>query len=62
MNLQDWHNVVSAAAIFVLGLNSWLTTRELERIRERHAALTRRVWVLEGSPECECCKRAEATA
>lgn len=42
--------LVASVTVLLLAYNSWLTTRELERIRTRHARLTRRVWILEGKP------------
>ncbi len=54
MSLQDWTNLVAALAILLAAFNVITLQRVVRRQDERIRNLTRRVWVLEGSPHCEC--------
>lgn len=54
MSLQDWTNLAGMLAILLAGFNILMLERVVRRLRDQVARLTRRVWVLEGSPRCEC--------
>lgn len=54
MSLQDWTNLVAACAILLGGFNVIMLQRVVRRQHEQVMRLTRRVWVLEGSPHCKC--------
>lgn len=55
MGVQDWVNLVAAAAIALAAFNVITLQRNAMRLQEQVARLTRRVWILEGSPPCDCC-------
>jgi hypothetical protein len=49
-------------ALLGCSFNIWLLLRIVERQRILIAQLTRRVWILEGSPKCPECDGAELEA
>jgi len=55
MSFEDWTNLVAGAAILLAGFNIITLQRIVMRQQEQVARLTRRVWILEGSPPCDCC-------
>lgn len=54
MSVQDWTNLVAALAILLGAFNIIGLQRVVRRQGEQVSRLTRRVWLLEGSPRCEC--------
>lgn len=54
MSLQDWTNLVAALAILLGAFNVITLQRVVRRQQDQLGRLTRRVWRLEGSPDCEC--------
>lgn len=54
MSVQDWTNLVAALAILLGAFNIIGLQRVVRRHGEQVSRLTHRVWLLEGSPRCEC--------
>lgn len=59
MRYETAFHFLSAACLLVLAFNGWMVERRLRRHIELIARLTRRVWVLEGSPPCSCCSGSD---
>lgn len=53
-SVQDWANLVAALAIVLAAFNIITLQRVVRRQQDQLGRLTRRVWRLEGSPDCEC--------
>ena len=62
MTLADVTDLVQAFALLGLGFYAHLMERAIRRQQEQLGRLTRRVWVLEGSPPCPCCDSSEVEA